>query len=152
MAVKKLPGQEPKAETKKAKAEDQEKLNVREYYKAENTKDGEAFGVVKVKLTMSGWLIVETEEWVGFIHGKAAVSVNLINTLAPQLHGKQANQLVAIAAKKSKFGFVLGLEDEVKRWYSFNPEANLLEITEEQEESFLIPTEPLKIEDFFATK
>lgn len=152
MAVKKLPGQESKPETKKAKGEVEDKLNIREFIKADNTKDGTPFAVEKCKLTLSGWLIVETTEWVGFIHGKAAVAVALMTEIAPALHNQQGNQLIALTAKKSKFGFVLATDDEVKRWYNFNAESNLLEISEEQDESFLLPTGVLSLEDFINTK
>lgn len=152
MAVKKLPGQEPKAETKKAKGEAEDKLNIREFIKADNTKDGTPFAVEKCKLTLSGWLIVETTDWIGFIHGKAAVAVALMTEIAPALHNQQGNQLIALTAKKSKFGFVLATDDEVKRWYNFNAESNLLEISEEQDDSFLLPTGVLSLEDFISTK
>lgn len=151
MAVKKLPGQEPKPEAKKAKAEVEDKANIREFIKTHQVKDGTPFAVEKAKLTMSGWLIIETTHWVGFIHGKAAVAVALMTEIAPALHGQQGNQLIALVAKKSKFGFVLATDDEVKRWYDFNPESNLLEISEEQSESFPLPTGVLSLEDFIGT-
>lgn len=151
MAVKKLPGQEPKPSSKKVTDESVDKPNIREYFKSNSVKDGTPFPVEKCKLTLSGWLIVETDEWVGFIHGKAPVSKVLMTEIAPALHGQQGNQLIALVAKKSKFGFVLATDDEVKRWYDFNPESNLLEITEEQQESFLVPTGTLKLEDFLGT-
>lgn len=151
MAVKKLPGQEVKEKSKETKAENLDKPNIREYLKANTIKDGTAFEVQKAKLTMSGWLIIETTDWVGFIHGKAAVAISLMTEIAPALHGKQGNQLIALTAKKTKFGFVLATDDEVKRWYDFNAESNLLEITEEQQESFLVPTGVLKLEDFIST-
>lgn len=151
MAVKKLPGQDPKPKAEKVKAEVEDKPNIREFVKSHNVKDGIPFAVEKAKLTMSGWLIVETTHWVGFIHGKAAVAMALMTEIAPALHGQQGNQLIALVAKKSKFGFVLATDDEVKRWYDFNPENNLLEITEEQTESFLLPTGVLSLEDFIDT-
>lgn len=148
MAVKKLSGQDEQPKAKKTKSENEDKLNVREYIKLHNCADGTISGVLKCKLTMSGWLIVETEDWVGFIHGKAAVSISLMEEIAPALHGKEGNQLIALISKKSKFGFILATEDTVKRWYNFNQEANLLEITEEKDESFLLPTGILTLEDF----
>lgn len=151
MAIKKLPGQEPKPETKKNKSEVEDKLNIREYFKTMNPKDGTSFAVEKCKLTESGWLIVETTDWVGFIHGKAVVAKALMNDIAPALHNQQGNQLIALVAKKSKFGFVLATNDEIKRWYNFDIEKSLLEITEEQDESFLLPTGVLKLEDFLGT-
>lgn len=150
MAIKKLPGQEPKPASKKESDEPKDKPNIREYFKAHSVKDGTPFPVEKCKLTTSGWLIVETDEWVGFIHGKAPVAKVLMGEIAPALHGQQGNQLIALVAKKSKFGFALATDDEVKRWYDFNTESNLLEITEEQQESFLVPTGTLKLEDFIA--
>lgn len=152
MAIKKLAGQEPKTEAKKAKVEEPDKLNIREYIKAHTVKDGTPFAVEKCKLTVSGWLIVETTDWVGFIHGKATVAVNLMTEIAPALHGQQGNQLIALVAKKSKFGFVLATDDEVKRWYDFNPESNLLEVSEEKSESFLLPTGVLSLGDFIDIK
>lgn len=151
MAIKKIPGQEPKAATKKSADDSPDKPNIREYFKNNTVKDGTPFAVEKCKLTVSGWLIVETEDWVGFIHGKAPVSKILMSEIAPALHGQQGNQLIALVAKKSKFGFVLATDDEVKRWYDFNPESNLLEVTEEQQESFLVPSGTLKLEDFIGT-
>lgn len=152
MTVKKLPGQESKPDTKRNKSEVEDKLNIREFIKGNNTKDGTPFAVEKCKLTLSGWLIVETTHWVGFIHGKAAVAVALMQEIAPALHNQQGNQLIALTAKKSKFGFVLATDDEVKRWYHFNAESNLLEISEEQDESFLLPTGVLSLEDFISMK
>lgn len=151
MAVRKLPGQEVKPKSEKTISEVEDKLNVREFIKAHNVKDGTPFGVIKAKLTMSGWLLIETTDWVGFIHGKAAVAIALMNEIAPALHGQQGNQLIALVHKKSKFGFVLATDDEVKRWYDFNSESNLLEISEEQSENFLIPTGVLSLADFIGT-
>jgi hypothetical protein len=152
MTIKKLPGQETKPETKKVKAEEEDKPNVREFIQAKSIKDGVSFAVKKCKLTMRGWLIIETTDWVGFIHGKSAVAIALMTEIAPALHGQQGNQLIALVAKKSKFGFVLATDDEVKRWYDFNAETNLLEITEEQSEGFLIPTGVLSLGDFIDIK
>ena len=152
MAVKKLPGQEPKESSRKEKKQVDDKPNIREYIKANKTKDGETFVVEKCKLTDSGWLIVETVDWVGFIIGKAEVVVNLMETLAPQLHNKQGNQLVAVIAKKTKFGLVLGIDDELKCWYHLDTEASLLTLSEEEPESFLVPTGMLKLEDFLGTQ
>src|SRR5688500_10421110 len=110
MAVKKLPGQEPKPEAKKESKDYQDKPKVQDYYKSNSTKDGETFAVEKIKGTDSGWLVVETESWVGFINGKTELAKYILNVLAPALHAKQGLQLVAIAAKKQKNKFVLGLE------------------------------------------
>lgn len=152
MALKKLAGQETKADSKKEKAQNEDKPNVRDYIKAEAPKDGDVFVVEKCKLTDSGWLIIETTEWVGFIHGKAAVAKSLMNEIAPALHGTEANQLVALIHKKSKFGFVLATEDTVKWWYHYTPDSKLLEIYEVQPEHFLLPTGVLSLEDFIDTK
>lgn len=152
MAVKKLPGQEPKPETKKKSEEYQDKPKVQDYYKLNNTKDGETFAVEKVKLTDSGWLVVETEAWVGFIHGKSELARHVMETIAPMAHNKQGNLLVAVAAKKTKNKFVLGLEDEVKVWYYFDSERKLLELSVEKEEAFLVPEGMLKLEDFGFTE
>lgn len=148
MGIKKLPGQEPKAEAKKKTVEDPDKPKVQDYYKANATKDGETFAVEKVKLTDSGWMIVETDSWVGFVHGKTELCKHVMEVIAPFAHNKQGNQLVAIAAKKHKNKFVLGLEDEIKMWYYFDQERNLLELSVEKEEGFLIPEGLLKVEDF----
>lgn len=152
MAVKKLPGQEPKPEAKKETKDYADKPKVQDYFRENSTKDGESFVVEKVKQTDSGWVIVETSEWVGFINGKTELAKHLMLVIAPMAHNKQGNQLVAIAAKKTKNKFVLGLEDEAKMWYYFDQERKLLEITVEQEESFLIPEGLLKLEDFGFTE
>lgn len=152
MAVKKLPGQETKPETKKERSYQEDKPNIREYIKANSPKDGTEFAVEKCKLTDSGWLIIETTDWVGFIHGKATVAKTLMEEIAPAIHGTEANQLLAIISKKTKFGFVLATEDEVKRWYHHTPDSNLLEIYEVQPEHFLVPTGALSLEDFIGTK
>jgi len=151
MAIKKLAGQDAKPKSEKTVAQAEDKQNVREFIKAHSVKDGTPFAVEKAKLTMSGWLIIETTHWVGFIHGKAAVAIALMTEIAPALHGQQGNQLIALVAKKSKFGFVLATDDEVKRWYDFNSESNLLEISEEQSENFSIPTGVLSLADFIGT-
>jgi hypothetical protein len=152
MAVKKLPGQEPKPEAKKEATGYQDKPKVQDYYKQNGTKDGESFAVEKVKKTDSGWLVVETQEWVGFVHGKSELAKHIMEVIAPMAHNKQGNQLVAIAAKKTKNKFVLGLEDEVKMWYYFDSERQLLELSIEKEESFLVPEGLLKLEDFGFTE
>lgn len=152
MAIKKLPGQDPKPESKKVTDQSEDKPNIREYLKLHKDKDGTSYPVEKVKLTVSGWLIVETNAWVGFIHGKAAVAVALMSEIAPALHGIQGNQLVALIAKKNKFAFVLATDDEQKRWYSFDAEAQLLEASEEQDEGFLLPKGVLSLEDFIDMK
>ena len=151
MAVKKLPGQEEKTKTEKTKDEDVEKPNINDFIRTEKPADGTAFVIEKCKLTLSGWLIVETTDWVGFIHAKTAVVKTLMQEIAPAGHGKQGNQLVALIGKKSKFKFVLATDDEIKMWYSFDPEANLLTMSVEQDEAFLLPTGALKLEDFMFT-
>ena len=152
MAVKKLPGQEPKPEAKEKSKDYQDKPKVQDYYKQNATKDGETFPVEKVKLTDSGWLVVETEQWVGFVHGNSELAKHVMNVIAPMAHNKQGNQLVAIAAKKHKNKFVLGLEDEVKMWYYFDQERKFLELSIEKEEAFLVPEGLLKLEDFGFTE
>lgn len=152
MAVKKLPGQEPKPESKKTSDEYVEKPKVQDYYRLNSTKDGETFAVEKVKLTDSGWLIIETDSWVGFVHGKSELAKHVIGVLAPALHNKQGHQLVAISAKKEKNKFVLGLEDSVRMWYYYDSERKLLELSVEKDEGFLAPTGMLSIEDFGLTE
>lgn len=152
MAVKKLPGQEIKPETKKESKGYEDKPKVQDYYKQNQTKDGEAFAVEKIKLTESGWLIVETESWVGFINGKTSLAQYIINTLAPALHNKQGQQMVALASKKHKNKFVLGLEDEVRMWYYFDSEAKLLETSIEKEDFLAVTEGTLSIEDFMLTE
>lgn len=152
MTIKSLPGQEPEKAKKASKGTDEEKPLIREFLKRTETPDGTAFPVQKAKLTMNGWLLIETDSWVGFINGKATVSLALIDDIAPNLHNQQANCLVAVVSKKNKFGFVLGLDDEQKRWYHWDSEAVCLTISEEQDQSFLLPTGTLTLEDFLGTQ
>lgn len=151
MTIKSLPGQEPEKAKKASKSTDEEKPLIREFLKRTETPDGTAFPVQKAKLTMNGWLLIETDSWVGFINGKATVSLALIDDIAPNLHNQQANCLVAVVSKKNKFGFVLGLDDEQKRWYHWDSEAVCLTISEEQDQSFLLPSGTLTLEDFLGT-
>lgn len=151
MTIKALPGQEPKESKKSSRGEQEDKPVIREFIKRTGEADGTAYPVIKAKLTMNGWLLIETEEWVGFINGKAAVALALINEIAPSLHNQQANMLVAVISKKNKFGFVLGIDDEAKRWYTWDAEAFCLTIDEEQNQSFLLPTGVLTLEDFLGT-
>lgn len=152
MAIKSLPGQESKETKKTSNSQQDEKPLIREFLKKTQTVDGTAFPVQKAKLTMNGWLLIETDEWVGFINGKAAVSLALIDDIAPNLHNQEANCLVAVVSKKNKFGFVLGLDDEQKRWYHWDAETNCLTISEEQDQSFLLPSGTLTLEDFLGTQ
>jgi hypothetical protein len=152
MTIKSLPGQEPEKAKKASRGSDEEKPLIREFIKRTETADGTAFAVQKAKLTMNGWLLIETDSWVGFINGKATVSLALIDDIAPNLHNQQANCLVAVISKKNKFGFVLGLDDEQKRWYTWDSEAVCLTISEEQDQSFLLPTGTLTLEDFLGTQ
>lgn len=152
MTIKSLPGQESDKNKKGSKNTGEDKPLIREYLKRTDTTDGVAFPVQKAKLTMNGWLLIETNEWVGFINGKAAVSIALIDEIAPNLHNKEANCLVAVVSKKNKFGFVLGLDDEQKRWYHWDSEAVCLTISEEQDQSFLLPNGILTLEDFLGTQ
>lgn len=151
MAVKVLPGQEAKESKKASKKDAEDKLNIREYIKALGAKAGEAFVVKKAKLTQSGWLLVETTDWVGFIHGKAEVATNLMENIAPKLHNQQGNALMAVINPKNKYAFVLGTEDKLKLWYYFDSETQTLEAFEEQQSDFLLPTGILKLEDFLGT-
>ena len=152
MPTKILPGQEPKKDPKKSKEENPDKPNVREYCNENKTKDGEEFTIEKCKLTQSGWLIVETEEWVGFIHAKSAVAKNLMETIAPGTHNKKGFAIVAVRSKRNKYGFVLGVNNEIERWYFHDTEANTLELTEEEPDSFLPPSGMLSLDDIFGTK
>lgn len=152
MTIKSLPGQEQKEPKKSSREAEQDKPLIREFLKKTDTPDGTAFPVQKAKLTMNGWLLIETDNWVGFINGKAAVSLALIDDIAPNLHNQQANCLVAVISKKNKFGFVLGLDDEQKRWYHWDSETVCLTISEEQDQSFLLPSGTLTLEDFLGTQ
>jgi hypothetical protein len=152
MTIKLIPGQEPEKSKKSERNADDEKPIIREYIKRNNCSDAETFIVEKVKLTMNGWLLVETTEWVGFINGKAAVALALINDIAPNLHNKQANALVALIAKKNKFGFVLATDDAQKLWYCWDAENFTLTASEEQDQSFLLPTGALTLADFLGTE
>jgi hypothetical protein len=152
MTIKSLPGQEPEKAKKATRQAEEEKPLIREFLKRTSTVDGVAFPVCKAKLTMNGWLLIETEEWVGFINGKAAVALALIDEIAPNLHNQEANSLVAVVSKKNKFGFVLGLDDSQKRWYHWDSEAFCLTIAEEQDQSFLLPSGTLTLEDFLGTQ
>lgn len=151
MTINLLSGQETSDPKKKSKKSNEEKPLIREYIKQTDCKDGTAFIVEKCKMTMNGWLLVETTNWVGFISGKMAVATTLMQELAPKLHGESANALVAVVHKKSKFGFVLGTDDEQKLWYHHTPDSDLLEIYEVQPEHFLLPTGTLTLEDFLGT-
>lgn len=152
MTINLIPGQDSSNSKKQSKSLREEKPLVREYIKTSDCKDGTLFVVEKCKLTMNGWLLIETTDWVGFINGKAAVAITLMEELAPKLHGEFANALVAVIHKKSKFGFVLGTNDEQKLWYHHTPDAETLEIYEVQPEHFLLPTGVLTIEDFLGTQ
>lgn len=152
MTIKSLPGQEPEKSKKAQRGETDEKPLIREFIKRTGIADGTAYPVEKAKLTMNGWLLIETTEWVGFINGKAAVSLALVDDIAPNLHNQEANCLVAVISKKNKFGFVLGLDDEQKRWYHWDAESMALTISEEQDQSFLLPSGILTLEDFLGTQ
>lgn len=151
MTIKSLPGQEPKESKKSSRGEQEDKPVIREFIKRTGVSDGTAYPVIKAKLTMNGWLLIETTEWVGFINGKATVAITLLSEIAPSLHNQEANMLVAVISKKNKFGFVLGIDDESKRWYTWDGEAYCLTIDEEQNEDFLLPTGVLTLEDFIGT-
>lgn len=151
MTIKSLPGQEPEKAKKASRSAEEEKPIIREFIKRTGATDGTPFPVIKAKLTQNNWLLIETDSWVGFINGKATVSLALIDDIAPNLHNQQANCLVAVISKKNKFGFVLGLDDAEKRWYHWDSEAICLTISEERDESFLLPTGTLTLEDFLGT-
>lgn len=151
MTIKSLPGQELEKSKKSSREPEEEKPLIREYLKRTETPDGTPFPVQKAKLTMNGWLLIETDSWVGFINGKATVSLALIDDIAPNLHNQQANCLMAVVSKKNKFGFVLGLDDEQKRWYHWDSEAVCLTVSEEQDQSFLLPSGTLTLADFLGT-
>lgn len=151
MTVKILPGQESKKDSKKVKDENPDKPNIREYCNVEKVKDGVEFVVEKAKLTNSGWLIIETEDWVGFIHGKSPVAKNLMEIIAPGTHNKEGAAIVAVRSKRNKYGFVLGVDSDIKRWYFHDTEANVLELTEEEPDSFLPTTGLLSLEDILGT-
>lgn len=151
MTIKQIPGQEPEKSKKTTKEPEDEKPLVREFIRLKEIPDGTSFPVQKVKLTQNGWLLVETTMWVGFISGKATVSLALINDIAPNLHNQEANCLMAVISKKNKWGFVLGLDDDYKRWYHWDTETVCLTIAEEQDQSFLLPNGTLTLADFLGT-
>lgn len=151
MTIKALPGQEPKESKKGSQGEQEDKPVIREFIKRTGESDGTAYPVIKAKLTMNGWLLIETEEWVGFINGKASVAIALMQHIAPNLHNLEANRLVAVISKKNKFGFVLGIDDTSKLWYHWDAEAFCLTSSEEQNLDFLLPTGVLTLEDFLGT-
>lgn len=137
MAVKILDNQETqKPKTKRTKSSRQkEKLNIREFVKEHPDSFGESFPITKGKVTDSGWLIIETNDWVGFIHAGSSVAENLIDQILPGLNGTKANSLVAIPNKANKYGFVLGVDDDVQRWYTFDSDDESFTISETQDKS-----------------
>jgi len=124
MAIRILDNQETqKPKSKRTKASRQrEKPNIREFVKEFPDAYNSAYAVTKGKVTDSGWLIIETTAWVGFIHAGSSIAENLIDNILPSLNGTKANTLVAMPNKANKYGFVLGVDDETTHWYTFDSE------------------------------
>ena len=137
MAITILNNQEVnKPKSKKSKTSRQrEKLNIREFTKEHPDCYGVGYPVIKGKVTDSGWLIIETTEWVGFIHAGSSVAENLIDEILPGLHGTKANTLVGIPNKANKYGFVLGVDDESQHWYNFDSEDESFSLSENKDKS-----------------
>lgn len=153
MAITLLDNQEPKKRTKtKTKSTRQkEKPNIREYLSEHTLSGNESFPIIKGKVTQSGWLLIETEEWIGFIHSGSSVAENLLDNILPKLNGTKAFSLVAIPSKANKYGFVIGIENELEVYYSFDVEDESFilsehEITEEGKQV------QLTLDMFIATK
>lgn len=137
MAVRILDNQETqKPKSKRTKASRQrEKLNIREFVKEHPDAYNSAYAVIKGKVTDSGWLIIETTAWVGFIHAGSSVAENLIDNILPGLNGTRANTLVAIPNKANKYGFVLGVDDETLHWYTFDSEDESFSLSETKDKT-----------------
>lgn len=137
MAVTILNNQETKKpKTKGSKAPRQkEKLNIREFVKDNPDAYNSAYQVLKGRVTESGWLIIETTAWVGFIHAGSSVAENLIDEILPNLNGTKANTLVAIPNKANKYGFVLGVDDETEHWYTFDAEDESFSLSETKDKT-----------------
>lgn len=137
MAITILDNQETKKpKTKRNKSSRQrEKLNIREFVKENPDCYGTFFPITKGKVTDSGWLIIETTDWVGFIHAGSSVAENLIDQILPGLNGTKANLLVAIPNKANKYGFVLGVDDSQQQWYTFDADDESFTISETRDKS-----------------
>ena len=129
MAVKLLGKQETTKQQPKTKSRNipKQKPPLKEYKASCKDWSDKVFNVVQGKLTNSGWLLIETSEWVGFIHGASSVVTNLLDEVLPELDGKQGYQLVAIISSSAKCGFVLGVDDENTCWYSLDTDSNSFE-------------------------
>lgn len=151
MTIQILGGQEPPKKTRRNKfTRQREKLNIREFIKESPTRIQEAFPVERGKVSENGWLIIETTEWVGFIHAGSSVATNLLDDLLPKLTGTKANILVAIPSKTNKYGFVLGVDDRIQRFYSFDSDDESFTIGEQKLLEGKQPT--LTLNMFTATK
>lgn len=153
MAITVLSNQEtkkPKSKANKATRQ-KEKPNIREFVKECPDSFGVGYPVLKGRVTESGWLIIETTDWIGFIHAGSSVAENLIDEILPGLNGTRANGLVAIPNKGNKYGFVLGVDDELLKWYVFDADEESFTLSEHQDKSEG-KQQPLTLNMFTATK
>jgi len=132
MTIQILGGQEPPKKTRRNKSTRQrEKLNIREFIKENPSRIQEAFPIERGKVSENGWLILETSEWVGFIHAGSSVATNLLDELLPKLAGTKANSLVAIPSKTNKYGFILGVDDSNQKYYTFDADEESFTVGEQ---------------------
>lgn len=152
MAVRVLGNQDvAPSKGKKKRAIPETKPNIREFFKENPEQENNPYPVVRGKLTDSGWLLIETTEWIGFLHGGSKIATNLLDEILPGLNNKEGFRLVAIPAKGNKFGFVLGVDDEIKSWYAYDTENDSFIISSDKQVAEG-KQEQLTLDMFTATK
>jgi len=80
------------------------------------------------------WCMIHTEEYVVLIKSSSSAMQELFNSILPALSGKYANALVAEPVKKNKYGACIGVDDETKVWYIFDPDALTFETSDVEPE------------------
>jgi len=106
---------------------------VREFGKTNPHIYTEAHQVISGSISKSGlWCMIHTEHYVLLCKTSSTAVKELFNDILPNVNGKRANALVVEPVKKNKFGGCIGVDDEIKAWYSYDPETLSFEITDEE--------------------
>ena len=100
-----------------------------EYLKENPKENGKSYEVTEIRLTNAGsGYMVYTDVCTGFYYKKEKVLAQLLEALQVYVEGQDGYAIFMVLDKKTKKGFSLGIDVEVKRnWFGCQKKYSLLE-------------------------
>ena len=150
MPTKIIGGQSPTPpKGKKTRAKDVQMKPLAKAYLTENpTLAGKEYPIFSGKVTPKGFLLLNCSEFTVLLPAGIEVATTLLDDILPRLHGKKANQLVAVLDADNRFGALIGTTDDKKIYYSFDADEESFMTSEEAITKEKKQPKKLSLDDF----